>query len=121
MHPVVHLELRSPDPARACAIYAALFGWGTETVEAGKGGYVALALAHAIGGGAVEAPGAAAAWMPYVEVGDVAERTERARRLGAAVLLEPREGPAGSRSVLAVPAGAQVALWQPKGIPGSPG
>jgi hypothetical protein len=30
------------------------------------------------------------------------------------VKMEPREGPAGWRSILAVPAGAQVALWQPK-------
>jgi predicted enzyme related to lactoylglutathione lyase len=30
------------------------------------------------------------------------------------VLLEPREGPAGWRSVVSAPAGAEVALWQPK-------
>jgi predicted enzyme related to lactoylglutathione lyase len=45
----------------------------------------------------------------------VHEATERARRLGATVLLEPREGPAGLRSVVAVPDGAEVAFWQPKG------
>jgi len=114
MDPVVHLELRSPDPARACALYAALFGWRTETVEAGGGAYVALALAHAIGGGAVAAEDAPATWLPYVEVDDLAACTERARRMGAAVLLEPREGPAGRRSVLEVPDGARIALWQPK-------
>jgi predicted enzyme related to lactoylglutathione lyase len=42
------------------------------------------------------------------------ETTERARRLGAAVALEPREGPVGWRSILAVPSGARIALWQPK-------
>jgi predicted enzyme related to lactoylglutathione lyase len=31
------------------------------------------------------------------------------------VILEPREGPAGWRSVVAAPSGAEVALWQPKG------
>jgi predicted enzyme related to lactoylglutathione lyase len=40
--------------------------------------------------------------------------TERARDLGASVILEPREGPAGWRSVVSVPAGAEVALWQAK-------
>ena len=40
--------------------------------------------------------------------------TERARDLGAAVLLEPREGPAGWRSVLATREGGEIALWQPK-------
>jgi hypothetical protein len=34
--------------------------------------------------------------------------------LGASVVLSPREGPAGWRSVLAIPAGGEVALWQPK-------
>lgn len=40
--------------------------------------------------------------------------TDRARRLGASVLLEPREGPAGWRSVLATREGGEIALWQPK-------
>jgi predicted enzyme related to lactoylglutathione lyase len=39
---------------------------------------------------------------------------ERARLLGATVVLEPREGPVGWRSIVAVPAGAQIALWQSK-------
>jgi predicted enzyme related to lactoylglutathione lyase len=33
------------------------------------------------------------------------------------VVLEPREGPAGWRSVIAAPAGAEIALWQPKAAP----
>jgi len=39
---------------------------------------------------------------------------EQARGLDAFVLLEPREGPAGWRSVVAAPAGGQVAFWQQK-------
>ena len=53
-------------------------------------------------------------WVPYVEVDDVAATTDRARRLGAAVLLDPREGPAGWRSVVSAPATGDLALWQPK-------
>ena len=44
----------------------------------------------------------------------MAEATERARSLGAAVLLEPRPGPVGSRSVIATPAGAELAFWEPR-------
>jgi uncharacterized protein len=55
-----------------------------------------------------------ALWLPYVQVPDVVEATERARLLGGSVTLEPREGPVGWRSVVAVPAGAEIALWQPK-------
>ena len=42
------------------------------------------------------------------------DATEHARRLGAAVLLEPREGPSGWRSVVSSPVAGEVALWQPK-------
>jgi predicted enzyme related to lactoylglutathione lyase len=43
-----------------------------------------------------------------------AEAAARARELGATVLLEPREGPAGWRGVVAAPAAGELALWQPK-------
>jgi len=53
-------------------------------------------------------------WLPYVEVREIGAATERARELGASVLLEPREGPAGWRSVVTAGAGGEVAFWQPK-------
>ena len=49
-----------------------------------------------------------------MQVGDVDEAAAHAQDLGAAVRLEPREGPAGRRSVLSVPAGGEIALWQSK-------
>jgi predicted enzyme related to lactoylglutathione lyase len=49
-----------------------------------------------------------------VEVAEIAEVTRQAHALGARVLLEPREGPAGWRSVITTPAGAELAFWQPK-------
>ena len=53
-------------------------------------------------------------WLPYVEVAEITDATERARRLGASILLASREGPAGWRSVVATPAGGEIAFWQPK-------
>jgi predicted enzyme related to lactoylglutathione lyase len=47
-------------------------------------------------------------------VTDVHAATEGARCAGADVLLEPREGPMGWRSVVASPAGGEIAFWQPK-------
>jgi predicted enzyme related to lactoylglutathione lyase len=44
----------------------------------------------------------------------VVAATERAERLGGAVLLEPREGPVGWRSVVAAPDAAEVAFWEAK-------
>ena len=113
-HPVVHLELHTGNLARACAFYTGLFGWQAETIDVSCGSYLALEMGAGIEGGMVECEAARPLWLPYVEVADVAETTDRARRLGASVPLEPREGPAGWRSVLAAPSGAEIALWQPK-------
>ncbi len=113
-NPVVHLELQTQNPPRACAFYTELFGWKADMVRAGWSSYLALELGHGVQGGVVEREGARPDWLPYVEVADVAEATEHGRLLGAAVVLEPREGPAGWRSILTVPDGAEIALWQPK-------
>jgi predicted enzyme related to lactoylglutathione lyase len=112
-NPVVHLELRTGNLARACAFYTQLFGWKAETIHAGSGSYLALELGEGIEGGVIEHEGEPA-WIPYVEVPHVKAATERARLLGAAVTFEPREGPAGWRSLLTAPAGPEIALWQPK-------
>ena len=114
MRPVVHLELHTGDQERARDFYAELCGWRPERIDAGGGSYLALDLARGFGGGIVECPTERSLWLPYVEVGDIGRATDRARSLGAAVLLEPREGPAGWRSVVATPAGGEIAFWQHK-------
>jgi predicted enzyme related to lactoylglutathione lyase len=114
-NPVVHLELHTANLGRACAFYTRLFGWRAERIDVGERSYLTLQLGNGIEGGVVESESGSSIWLPYVEVADVAEATERARALGASVLLEAREGPVGWRSVVAAPAGAEIALWQPKG------
>jgi predicted enzyme related to lactoylglutathione lyase len=113
-NPVVHLELHTGDQARASAYYARLCGWRPETVASGSNSYLALEWGGRFGGGIVECETPRPLWLPYVEVAQVAAATERARGLGASVLLEPREGPTGWRSVVAAPAGGEIAFWQPK-------
>ena len=112
--PVVHLELHTPDQVRASAFYAELLFWRPEVVRAAAGSYLALDTGAHLGGGVVECCTRRPLWLPYVEVSAIADVTERAGDLGASVLLEPREGPAGWRSVIAAPAGGELALWQPK-------
>jgi len=112
--PVVHLELHTSDLAQARAFYARLCDWPQEQILARSGSYWALELGRGLGGGIVECAAKAPVWLPYVGVTDVNESTDRARRLGASVLLEPREGPAGWRSVVATPAAGELAFWQPK-------
>jgi predicted enzyme related to lactoylglutathione lyase len=110
----VHLELNTGNLPRACAFYTQLLGWRAQTIHLGSGSYLGLELGNGVEGGVVERETDIALWLPYVEVDDVAGLTERALTLGASVRLEPREGPAGWRSVLKAPAGGEIALWQPK-------
>jgi len=113
-NPLVHLELHTADLPRACALYSWLCGWRPQRVDGGRGSYLALELGGGLGGGIVECETRRPLWLPYAEVAEIVEATERARLLGAEVLLKPREGPAGWRSVVATPAGGEIAFWQPK-------
>lgn len=115
--PLVHLELHTGDLERARAFYAEACGWRPEVVSADGAGASYLALdvgTRRFGGGIVECATERPVWLPYVEVPEVHAATARAAMLGATVLLEPREGPAGWRSVVATPAGGEIAFWQQK-------
>jgi predicted enzyme related to lactoylglutathione lyase len=113
-NPVVHLELHTGNLPRACTLYAELCGWRPEQIDTGSGSYLALELGGGFGGGIVECPTRRPVWVPYVEVAEIGETTDRARQLGASVLLGPREGPAGWRSVIGTSDGGEIAFWQPK-------
>jgi predicted enzyme related to lactoylglutathione lyase len=112
--PVVHLELHTADLTGARAFYAGLCGWRPEQITVPSGSYLALEMGGELGGGIVECAARRPLWLPYVEVPDVVAATERARRLGATVVLEPREGPVGWRGVVAAPAAGELGFWQPK-------
>lgn len=113
MNPVVHLELHTGAAARATAFYSQLLRWRPEPIDAACGSYLALELGG-VDGGIVECGTPRALWLPYVAVDRIDQTTAKAERLGASVLLAPREGPAGWRSVVSTPEGGEIALWQPK-------
>ena len=112
--PVIHLELHTGDLPQAGALYAELCGWHPEWIETCAGSYLSLEFGGGLGGGIVGCPVRGPVWVPYVEVDEIATVTDRARELGASVLLEPREGPAGWRSVVRTAVGGELAFWQPK-------
>ena len=114
MGSIVHLELHTRDECGARDYYEQLCGWPSQRIEAGNGSYLALAFGNGLGGGIVECGTERALWLPYVGVERIDQATERAKDLGATVLLPPREGPAGWRSVVRSQSGAEVALWQQK-------
>ena len=113
---VIHLELHTGDASGAVSFYSELFGWRPERIHAGNGSYLSMAMGERLGGGVVECEAAREhpLWLPYVEVPDVISATDRAQGLGGAVLLDPREGPEGWRSVVSTPKGGEVAFWQGK-------
>lgn len=111
---VVHLELHTGDQVRAGAFHAELLQCQPALVQGGSGCYLALNLGPAVGGEIIECQTRLPLRLPYAEVERIGDATERARRLGAAVLLEPREGPSGWRSVMSSPVAGEMALWEPK-------
>jgi predicted enzyme related to lactoylglutathione lyase len=113
-HPIVHLELHTSDLAQARSLYCELLHWRPERVATDSGSYLALDLGGRLGGGIVECDTPRAIWLPYVQVERIEHATAAAAELGATVLLEPREGPAGWRSVVTTPAGGEIAFWQQK-------
>lgn len=113
--PLAHLELHTPDREKASSFYRELLGWRSEHVEAAGREYLAVDLGNGLGGGIVQCGTERALWLPYVSVPNIRTATERAERLGARVLLESREGPAGWRGVVAAPDGGEIAFWQSKG------
>jgi predicted enzyme related to lactoylglutathione lyase len=106
MNRIVHLELHTGDLGRARTFYEDVLGWRAEQNR----GYWSFGT----GCGIVECDTPEPSWLPYVAVRNVAASTERAVELGAAVLLEPREGPHGWRSVVSARQSGDLALWQPK-------
>jgi uncharacterized protein len=120
-NPVVHLELHTGNLPQARATYVELCGWRPEWIESRGARYLSVDLGDGLGGGIVECGTRHPLWLPYVEVAEIAEATNRAGKLGASVLLEPREGPAGWRSVVTIPFCGEIAFWQPKARRQSPG
>lgn len=118
-NPFVHVELATTDVDKAKGFYGALFDWRFETVPGGDGHYTLVKVGGGVGGGlmAHPIPGAPSAWMPYTLVDDVKAATDKARSLGATILMEVTEVPdMGWFSVLLDPTGAKIGLWQNKAV-----
>jgi uncharacterized protein len=113
-YPVVHLELHTGNLGRACDFYSRVCGWRAERLEAAGRSYQSLDWGAELAGGVAECGTEQPLWLPYVTVAHIGVATERATAAGATVLCGPREGPAGWRSVVRVPDGAELAFWQAK-------
>lgn len=119
-NPFVHIELHTTDLAKAKSFYGALFDWKLDEAPMGDHGtYTVIRVGEGTGGGMMTqpVPGAPSTWLPYVAVDDVAVATRKAASLGAKVAVDVTEiEGVGWFSVVVDPAGAQVALFKPKGM-----
>lgn len=115
--PFVHLELNTPDLAKAKDFYGKLCGWtyNDTPMPDGNGVYSLFKADNGPGGGMFTMPGAPTAWLPYIGVDNLKASTDKAASLGARIIMREMEVPGmGWFSVLVDPTGANIALWQAK-------
>jgi predicted enzyme related to lactoylglutathione lyase len=115
-NPFVHLELNTPDLAKAKAFYSALFGWQFQDMNMGDMGvYSTFKPDEGPGGGMMSMPMGNPGWLSYVGVKDINQSTDQARSLGASILMGPQEIPdIGWFTVFKDPTGCTIAIFQPK-------
>ena len=116
-NPFVHVELNTTDVAKAKAFYGKLFDWKLEDMSMGDGTYTMVKVGEGTGGGLLKqpVPGAASAWLAYVQVDDLKTATNKAKSLGAKVMKEEIEVMgAGKFSIIVDPTGAALGLWEPR-------
>ena len=115
-NPFVHLELNTPDLPKAKEFFGALFGWQFHDTDMGPHGiYSTFKPDTGPGGGMVSMPGGNHGWLTYVGVDDIKAHTEKARSLGATIIMGPQEIPeVGWMTIITDPTGCTIAMFQPK-------
>lgn len=111
------VDTSHPDPAAVLPFYSGLFGWEFEDVMPDSPGTYFMARLRGRDVAAVGAvqPGMPpmAVWTTYVAVASADDATERVRKAGGAVFVEPFDVlDAGRMAVLADPEGAVFNVWE---------
>ncbi len=115
-NPFVHLELNTPELGKAKAFYGEMFGWQFYDMEMGGAGvYSTFKPSDGPGGGMFTMPGGNPGWLPYIGVQEIHAATEKARGLGANIIMDSQLIPnVGWFSVMTDPTGCVVAIFQPE-------
>jgi hypothetical protein len=110
-------ELLTSDDVAAQKFYTAMFGWKDEPKDLGPmGTYHVQMLGSKQAGGIMKNPqhGAPSAWLVYFLAPDLGKTTERAKQLGANIMMANTPIPGvGTFSMFTDPVGAMAALFQP--------
>jgi predicted enzyme related to lactoylglutathione lyase len=116
-NPFVHIELNTDDLKAMKKFYRGLFDWKLEDQKMAPGSvYTMISVGKGVAGGMQKKPmpDAPTQWLPYVEVADLAKTIAKAKKLGAAVILENQEVMGmGTMGIFIDPRGAMLGLWQP--------
>jgi predicted enzyme related to lactoylglutathione lyase len=108
-------ELASPDPARAGAFYAELFGW---TAEPDETGYATVKRGGATNGGIRPAQdGEPAHWLVYFSVAKADDVAKVVDEAGGRVLAGPLDVAVGRIAIVADAQGAVFALFEGQADP----
>lgn len=115
-NPFVHVELNSPDPAKAKTFYGKLFRWELEDMPGGDHSYTIIKVGEGTGGGIMkQIPNGPAGWIPYVLVDDLRAMTDKAKSLGGKVMKDETEVPGmGWFTIIQDPTGSIMGLWKAK-------
>ena len=112
-------DVAVPDTAVGEAFYTGLFGWTAETSPDDNMPYTMFTKDGKVVAGMgplspdQQASGQPPIWMPYVIVDDIDATHDRAKELGAHILMEPSQIlDAGSMFFAIDPVGAAIGFWQ---------
>ena len=126
------VDVSTPDQDAAVAFYSTLFGWAYRQGAEGTGGYGLFSKDGKTVAGIMRRmdENQPVVWSTYISVDDIQAAADRARELGAQVVVEPMEVlDLGHMAFIADPTGAFVGLWQAGAVhgvelvaePGAPG
>jgi predicted enzyme related to lactoylglutathione lyase len=110
-------ELVTQDPAKSLSFYKAIAGFTDKSMDMGPAGtYHVLGFDGKDRAGMMKAPSASIpqSWLPYVHVANADTTIERAKKLGATVMMGPDDVPnVGRIAVFVDPQGAPIGILQP--------
>ncbi|MFZ1072273.1 MAG: VOC family protein [Verrucomicrobiia bacterium] len=108
-------ELVTQNVAASKKFYTGLFGWKTQPF--GKGtDYTIFKQGKDMVAGLMKCPkpGAPSHWLAYVTVADVDKTAQKAKKLGAEIVVPPFDVPTVGRiAVLVDPQGAAIGIFKP--------
>jgi predicted enzyme related to lactoylglutathione lyase len=114
-HPVVHFEIRSPDPDATRAFFGGLFGWKFPEGGMPDYTYVETDVEGAIPGGISPLQGGDALVTFFVGVPDVAATLAAAAAAGGRIVQPATQAPGVTFGLLADPLGHVVGVACPTG------